>query len=171
MTEAMITSPSEADRQRNAADRLEAELRDGHWRRNDLWLGFTNLPHAPADYPRLRQLWLDSPRSCRNRSVPMAVVARAAMLENEHAEARLLLRKAILARTKYNRRLTVRLRVKGRVRSPLALPDLEQADAPTRETVSYLGLYNALTTRDRAARERHIGELSGLGEGEWLTRL
>lgn len=171
MTEAMTTSPSEADRQRNAVDRLEAELRDGHWRRNELWLEFTTLPHAPADYPRLRQLWLDSPRSCRNRSVPVAVVARAAMLEDEHTEARLLLRKAILARAKYNRRLTVRLRIKGRVRSPLPLPNLDQADAQTRETVSYLRLYNALTARDRAARDRHVGELTGFGEGEWLTRL
>lgn len=171
MSETMITSPGEAERQRDAADRLESALRGGGWRDNDLWLGFTALSHSPADYPRLRQLWLDSPRSCRNRSVPVAVVARAAMLDDQHVEARLLLRKAILARTKHDRRLLVRLRIKGRNRSPLPLPDVEPADAATRQTLGYLRLYNALTVRNRTARARHLGELAELGEGDWLARL
>lgn len=171
MTEAMITTPSESEGQRAAADRLETGLRDGAWRDNELWLGFTALPHAPADYQRLRQLWLDSPRACRNRSVPMAVVARAAMLEDEHVEARLLLRKAILSRSKYNRRLTVRLRLKGRRRVELPLPDAEHADGPTRETLAYLRLYNAITMRDRTDRDRHTADLAAKGEGEWLGRL
>ncbi|ADD41198.1 hypothetical protein [Stackebrandtia nassauensis] len=169
MTEAIITPPSED--QVAAAKRLEAELRDGNWRRNALWLEFVSLPHDPADYQRLRQLWLDSPGVCRNRSVPMAVVARAAMLEEEHAEARLLLRKAILARTRYNRRLSVRLRLKGRNRPTVTVPPVDEVDTPTRDTTTYLELYNAVVTKDRAARERLAARLAQLGEGEWLNRL
>lgn len=169
MTEPTTATESRAENAPNTAQRVESRLREGLWRENELWLELAELPVDEIDYPRLRQLWLDAPRSFRNRSVPVAVVARAAMLAGEHVEARLLLRKAILSRSQHNRRVTVRLRVKGRLRVELAVPATDGDDA--RRTASYLSLYNALTVRDWEARDRLVAQLREFGEGEWLERV
>ncbi|MGH8880490.1 MAG: hypothetical protein ACRD0P_24575 [Stackebrandtia sp.] len=175
MTETTLTPSSESEENLDAAERLAATVRDGQWAVDAVWLEFVALRHAPGDYRRLRQLWLDVPRRCRNRYVPMAVVARAALLEAEHTEARLLLRKAIVSLSKRNRRLRVRLRRLLTFKKPpvpaVATHAANDTETGARTTLIYFGLYNALATRDRTLRDRSLAELSKLGEGEWLKRV
>ena len=174
MTETSVTPRPGSDENDDAVERVATALRgEGLWKVDGVWLEFATLP-SPGNYPRLRQLWLDSPKSCRNRHVPMAVVARAAMLAGEHTEARLLLRKATLCAAKKHRRLKTRLRralaLGKRPQVAIAVDGID-AGAETRTTLRYLELYNAVATRDKTRRAQRIAELTDHGEGEWLTRL
>lgn len=92
-----------------ARQTIEAELRSGQWQRAALWGQLLSLMAGPEDYPRLRTLWLASPRACHDTVGIIRVVARAASVAGEHDEARALLRKAIVLRSRPRPRARARL--------------------------------------------------------------
>jgi hypothetical protein len=63
----------------------------------------------PADYGRIRSLWLDTPSACHQRVAILRAVARAASVAGAHDDARVLLRKAMLLQASRGRRLRSRL--------------------------------------------------------------
>jgi hypothetical protein len=91
-----------------AVDTVEAALRLGLWRHTRLWLELLSLMGAPAEYARVRTLWHDSSAASQGSVPILRTVARAASAAGEHAEARTLLRKAILLQARRTRRLRSR---------------------------------------------------------------
>ena len=96
------------DRQ-GAADLLVGAIRGGLWRYARLWSELRSLMEQPGDYAQIRDLWWDSPRGCHQVVPLLTTVARAASVAGEHAESRILLRKAIVLQGLRGRRLRKRL--------------------------------------------------------------
>ncbi len=149
-------------------------MRAGLWRYPQLWLGFDELPRLAALYPRLKLLWLDSPKACRTMRAPITVVARAAALRGEHAEARLLMRKALVLTGAHRQRLGNQLR--HAVGIAKRASRIQPVNPPARDEVAtatarYFELYKALVMRDAGRSTALITQLRRQGEGEWLDRL
>ncbi len=83
---------------------LENKIREGGWKKAKLWWELVALMKTPADYQRIRRLWLDSPKSCRKRLSLLRAVARAACVAGEYEEAKVILRMAILFAAKKRRK-------------------------------------------------------------------
>lgn len=112
----MVRSGSRHD----AVETLDHHLRSGLWRWTRLWKELVSLMDEPADYGRLRALWLAAPRRTHRSLSIQRSVARAASAGREHGEARALLRKAIIAQARRRRRRRARLgRARRRVLSAL----------------------------------------------------
>lgn len=102
---------AEASRARAHGDRekaveiIEDNIRAGLWRSARLWKERVSLMQDPSDYSPIRSLWLSAPRRCHSSVPIMRNVARAAAAGGEHAEARLLLRRALVIRVQRDRSL------------------------------------------------------------------
>lgn len=94
---------------RDASDMIERNLRAGLWSWARLWKELVALMEEPADYQRIRQLWLDAPKRCHGSLPVLRAVARAASAAGEHDDARLLLRRAIISQARSQRRNRTRL--------------------------------------------------------------
>jgi hypothetical protein len=96
------------DSQDAAIETLVVSIEAGLWRHTRLWSELVSLMSDPADYGRIRSLWLQSPRSCHSSVPLLRTVARAASVAAQHDEARMLLRRAILLQAGRGRRLRAR---------------------------------------------------------------
>ena len=75
---------------------LEEKIRQRGWKKAKLWWELVALMKSPEDYSQIRNLWFDTPRSCRKRLSILRAVARAACVAGEHEEGRDILRMAII---------------------------------------------------------------------------
>jgi hypothetical protein len=117
---------------RDAVGTLDHHLRSGLWRWARLWKELVSLMDEPADYGRLRALWLAAPRRVHSSLPIQRAVARAASAGREHDEARALLRKTIITQARRRRHPRARLgQAKRRVLS--ALPARASAPASVRD--------------------------------------
>ncbi|MFS8497142.1 MAG: LicD family protein [Micromonosporaceae bacterium] len=112
----------------DAVQTLVSSLEAGLWRHWTLWAELVSLITDPADYERVRALWLSSPRQCHTSVPILRTVARAASVCGRHEEARMLLRSAILVQARRTSRLRARA---GRIKRSLQqrLPLLRAAQA------------------------------------------
>jgi hypothetical protein len=126
-----------------AIEILEDELRSGSWDVARLWTERLSLMASVDDYDRIRDLWLASPKRVHRNPAILRPVARAASVAGRHAEARALLRAAILSRAAHRRsprgvagraRRAARARLRARSGAPVsfegkaavALADLDE---------------------------------------------
>ncbi|CAM3384197.1 hypothetical protein [Stackebrandtia soli] len=154
---------------------LDGSLRSGLWDVDAVWLEFTALPHDTGDYPVLRSLWWDSPRRCHRSQAVVLTVARSAAIAGVHDDARLLMRKAILARRAARGGLAARVRSllpRRPVAAAMPGPGIEPRDREAAATLLFFGLHHALGADGTAEeRARLIAALAEIGEGDWLTRV